>query len=80
MEIEKTNDGKVKVIGEQLSYKALVDGIWKSKAGIIDYKIDNKEYTFKPVKNYRLLIANNPAVQIDLGVSKKMAEKNGRKK
>ncbi|SNS69018.1 AAA ATPase domain-containing protein [Anaerovirgula multivorans] len=77
VEVERTDESKAKVIRENLPYKELVDGAWKSKAGIIDYHVRNKEYVFKPVKNYRLLTSNNADIQIDLGVAKKMSEKNG---
>jgi len=76
VEIERLDENKAKVIRENLAYKELVDGDWKSKAGIIDYNLKNKEYVFKPLKNYRLLTSNNADVQIDLGVAKKMSERN----
>lgn len=76
VEIERADEGKAKVIRENLAYKELIDGTWKSKAGIIDYEAKSNEYLFKPVKNYRLLTSSNSTVQIDLGVAKKMAEKN----
>lgn len=77
VEIERTDESKAKVNRENLAYKELIDGAWKSKAGIIDYNGKNKEYVFKPVKNYRLITSNNADIQIDLGVAKKMSEKNG---
>ncbi len=74
--IERTDENKAKVIRESLAYKEFIDGAWKSKSGIIDYHIKNKEYIFKPVKNYRILTSNNADIQIDLGVAKKMSERN----
>lgn len=76
VDIERADKNKVKIIRENLSYKEFVNGTWKSKSGIIDYHIKNKDYIFKPVKNYRKLISNNSDIQIDLGVAKKMSEKN----
>lgn len=76
VEIERTNENKARVIKEYLAYKEFSEGDWTSKAGIIDYQLENKEYMFKPVKNYRLLTSKNADVQIDLGVAKKMSEKN----
>lgn len=76
VEIESTDESKAKVIQEKLEYKEFVDGEWKSKAGIIEYHIKNKEYVFKPIKNYRLLTSKNAETQIDLGVARKMSEKN----
>jgi len=75
VELEKLDDGKAKVIREYVGYKEHVEGVWKSKAGIIDYDNKDKEYVFKPTKNYRLLSSNNPDAQIDLGVAKRMSEK-----
>ncbi len=77
VELKRTEGNKAKVIRENLSYKELIDGLWKSKAGIIDYSLNNKEHVFKPKKNYQLLTLNNSDNQIDLGVAKKMSEKNG---
>lgn len=77
VEIERTDESRAKVIRENLAYKELIDGTWKSKSGIVDYHVKNKEYIFKPIKNYRLLTSNNADIQIDLGVAKKMSEKNG---
>ncbi|MBN2285843.1 MAG: ATP-binding protein [Tissierellales bacterium] len=76
VQIERTEENKAKVIREILAYKEFIDGEWKSKASIIDYDMNNKEYIFKPAKNYRLLTLKNPDVQIDLGVAKKMSDKN----
>ncbi len=76
VEIKRTDESEAKVIRENLAYKEIVDGVWKNKAGIIDYNSANKESVFKPVKNYRMLTSNNSSVQIDLGVAKKMSEKN----
>lgn len=76
VEIERTDENKARIIREYLAYKEFIEGGWTSKAGIIDYQLENKEYTFKPVKNYRLLTSKNADVQIDLGVAKKMSEKN----
>ena len=75
-EFKRTIENKAKVIRESLSYKESIDGLWKSKAGIINYCADSKEHIFTPIKNYRLLVSNNSDIQIDLGVAKKMSEKN----
>ncbi|KYH30486.1 hypothetical protein CLTEP_26330 [Clostridium tepidiprofundi DSM 19306] len=77
VEVGRADESRIKVIRENLAYKEFVDGDWKSKARIIDYHVENKEYVFKPIKNYRLLISNNADIQIELGVAKKMSEKNG---
>jgi AAA15 family ATPase/GTPase len=77
VELERIEESKAKVIRESLSYKVYDDNEWKNKAGIIFFTFNNKEDTFKPQKNYRLLTSNNPENKIDLGVAKKLSEKNG---
>jgi AAA15 family ATPase/GTPase len=78
VEIEKNSENRATVISEKLSYKEFVDNAWKTKAGIIDYQIRNKEYVFTPQKNYRLLTSDkNDVSPIDLGVARKMSEKSG---
>ncbi len=46
VEIERTHENKAKVVRENLAFKELIDGAWKSKAGIIDYHVKDKEYVF----------------------------------
>jgi energy-coupling factor transporter ATP-binding protein EcfA2 len=76
IELSKIKEDKIQVTKENLSYKRFQDGEWKSKTGIIDYDSSNKEAIFKPVRNFKLLTANNPENHIGLGVSKKLSEKN----
>lgn len=75
-ELSKYKDDKAQVVKESLSFKKFVDGEWKSKTGIIDYDSRNKESIFKPIRNFKLLISNNPDNHIGLGVAKKLSEKN----
>lgn len=77
LELSKIEEDKVQITKEHLSYKSFQDGEWKSKAGIIEYDLRYKETIFKPIKNFRLLTANNSNNHIELGVSKKLSEKNG---
>lgn len=74
--IESNKESKVKVIREELLYKEFVDGKWKNKSSIIDFCIDNREYIFKPQKNFKILTSGNTDALIDIGVAKKMSEKN----
>lgn len=76
MELSKIDEGRVQLTRESLSYKKFLDGKWTSKAGIIDYDSKYNETIFKPINNFRLLTKNNPNTYIDLGVAKKLAEKN----
>ncbi|MGB7604482.1 MAG: AAA family ATPase [Lutisporaceae bacterium] len=76
MELSKLEEDKVQITKENLSYKKFLDGEWKSKAGIIEYNSIYKETIFKPIKNFRLLTTNNVNNHIELGVSKKLSEKN----
>jgi AAA15 family ATPase/GTPase len=76
IELSKIEEDKVQITKENLSYKRFLDGEWKSKAAIIDYNSKCKDTIFKPIKNFRLLTANNSNNHIELGVSKKLSEKN----
>ncbi|MFS0774835.1 AAA family ATPase [Neobacillus sp. 3P2-tot-E-2] len=76
IELSKIDEDRIKITKENLSYKKFQNGEWKSKAGIIDYNLKYKESIFKPIKNFKLLTANNSDKHIELGVSKKLAEKN----
>lgn len=75
IDIERIEENKVRVVRENLSYKELINGDWTKKAGIIDYDI-NYEEIFKPVRNFKLLTTNNSEIHINLGVAKKLSEKN----
>ena len=75
-ELSKNNEDHVKISKENLSFKKFLDGVWKSKAGIIDYHAEYKETLFKPMKNLKLLTGNRPNILIELGVAKKLSEKN----
>ncbi|WDV44432.1 AAA family ATPase [Clostridiaceae bacterium M8S5] len=75
IEIERIEENRARVVRENLSYKELIDGVWTKKAGIIDFDIKYEEI-FKPAKNFKLLTANNSEVHINLGVAKKLSEKD----
>lgn len=75
VEIKRIEENNAQVIKENLAFKELIDGVWTKKAGIIDYDI-NYEEIFRPAKNFKLLTANNSNVHINLGVAKKLAEKD----
>ncbi|MET3195264.1 AAA family ATPase [Gottfriedia sp. OAE603] len=75
IELSKFEEDKFKISKENLSFKRFYNGEWKSKAGIIEYD-SNSDIIFKPIKNFKLLTANNSNNHIELGVSKKLAEKN----
>jgi AAA15 family ATPase/GTPase len=76
IELCRTKEDKVRITKENLSFKRFLDEEWESKAAIIDYSINYKEIIFKPLKNFRLLTNNNSNNHIELGVSKKLSEKN----
>ncbi|MCT4592795.1 MAG: ATP-binding protein [Anaeromicrobium sp.] len=73
--IERIEENKAQIIKENLSFKELIDGVWTKKAGIIDYDISYEE-VFRPAKNFKLLTSNNSEVHINLGVAKKLSEKD----
>ncbi|MPW25662.1 AAA family ATPase [Alkalibaculum sp. M08DMB] len=76
IELSKTKDNKLQFTKENLSYKRFSNGEWKNKSGIIDYNTDYNITIFKPLKNFKLLTASNPNNHINLGVSKKLSQKN----
>lgn len=75
-ELSRTESESVKITKENLSYKQFVNGSWRSKCGIIDYDVKDKDTVFKPQKNYKMLITLNLENQVELNVAKKLAEKN----
>ncbi len=76
IELSKMEENRVKISKENLSYKSFVHGEWTSKSGIIDYNSKYRDNIFKPIKNFKLLTANNAENHIELAVSKKLSEKN----
>jgi AAA15 family ATPase/GTPase len=76
IELSKAEEEKVKITKENLSYKKFIDGDWKSKAGIIDFNLMYTDVIFKPIKNFKLLTANNTDNYIKLGVAKELSEEN----
>lgn len=76
VELKRIADQKALITRENLSFKEFLDGAWKSKVGIINYDINYDDTIFKPVKNFKLLTGNNSDTHINLGVAKKLCEKN----
>ncbi len=74
--LSKAEREKVRVSKENLSYKKYVDEEWKSKASIIDFDSMYTDAIFKPIKNFKLLTANNTDNYIKLGVAKELSEEN----
>ncbi len=76
LEIEKVEEGRVRILNESLDYKEMIDGLWKSKSKIIEFDVRDKERIFKPIKNLKLITTQHEDVLIDLGVAKKIAGMN----
>ncbi len=75
-EMSKIEDHTIKITKEKLEFKRYINGEWKSKAGIIDYDSKFKENIFKPIKNFKILTGSNSNNHIEIGVAKKLSEKN----
>ncbi len=76
IQISRVEDNKVQITKEKLSYKKYEANEWKKKSAIIDYDSSSKDAIFKPSNNLRLLISGNSNSHLDIGVSKKLSEKN----
>ena len=64
---------EVEISKEKLSYSKLENNQWKNRVTIIDYDIDDKEYDFRPIKNYRE-VANNNTKKVNLGIAKGLSQ------
>ena len=68
----------VKISKEKLSYKKYVNNSWKSKRVIIDYDVNYKDVVFKPIGNFKEIVANTDDNQVDIKFSKKWSENNSK--
>lgn len=70
-----TKDFDIEVSKEKLSYSKFEDNMWKNRVTIIDYDIDNKDYAFRPIKNYKE-VANTTDKKVSIGIAKGLSEEN----
>lgn len=76
IQLSKVEDNRVQITKEKLSYKKYENQEWKAKSAIIDYDSDDKDAIFKPSSKFKLLVSGNSSNHLDIGVSKKLSEKN----
>ena len=65
----------VEIFREKLSYSKFEDNQWKKSTTIVDYDMDDEEYTFRPIKNYRE-VANSTEKKVGFGVAKGLSQEN----
>ena len=70
---EMKNDTRVEISKEKLSFSKLENNQWKNRVTIIDYDVDDEDYTFRPIKNYRE-VANTNSKKVNLGIAKGLSQ------
>ena len=73
MSEEMKNDTRVEISKEKLSFSKLENNQWKNRVTIIDYDVDDEDYTFRPIKNYRE-VANTNSKKVNLGIAKGLSQ------
>lgn len=66
----------VEVFREKLTYSKFEDNQWRKSITIVEYDMDDEDYTFRPIKNYRE-IANSTAKKVGFGIAKGLSQENG---
>ncbi len=51
--VQDDKDITVEVFREKLSYSKWEENQWRKSITIVDYDMDDEDYTFRPIKNYR---------------------------
>ena len=69
----KEMDTRVEISKEKLSFSKLENNQWKNRVTIIDYDVDDEDYTFRPIKNYRE-VANTNSKKVNLGIAKGLSQ------
>ena len=65
----------VEVCKEKLTYSKFEDNQWKKSITIVDYDMDDKEYTFRPIKNYKE-VANSTDKKVRFGIAKGISQES----
>ena len=68
-------DVTVEIFREKLTYSKFEDNQWKKSITIVDYQMDDEEYTFRPIKNYRE-VANSTDKKVGFGIAKGLSQEN----
>ena len=73
--LEDDENITVEVFREKLSYSKWEDNQWRKSITIVDYDMDDEEYTFRPIKNYRE-VANSTDKKVGFGIAKGLSQEN----
>ena len=65
----------VEIFKEKLTYSKFEDNQWKKSITIVDYNMDDDDYTFRPIKNYRE-VANSTEKKVGFGIAKGLSQEN----
>lgn len=68
-------DITAEVFREKLSYSKFEDEQWKKSITIVDYDMDDKDYIFRPIRNYKE-VANSTEKKVALGIAKGLSQAN----
>lgn len=72
---EDDKDITVEVFKEKLSYSKWEDNQWRKSITIVDYDMDDSNYTFRPIRNYREA-ANSTDKKVGFGIAKGLSQEN----
>ena len=68
-------DETIEIFKEKLTYSKFEDNQWKKSITIVDYNMDDDDYTFRPIKNYRE-VANSTDKKVGFGIAKGLSQEN----
>ena len=72
---KKKKDITVEIFKEKLTYSKFEDNQWKKSITIVEYNMDDDDYTFRPIKNYRE-VANSTEKKVGFGIAKGLSQEN----
>ena len=68
-------DITAEVFREKLSYSKFEDEQWKKSITIVDYDMDDNDYIFRPIRNYKE-VANSTEKKVSFGIAKGLSQAN----
>lgn len=73
--VEDDKNITVEVFREKLTYSKWEENQWRKSITIVDYDMDDEDYTFRPIKNYREA-ANSTDKKVGFGIAKGLSQEN----
>ncbi len=73
--IEDDKDITVEVFREKLTYSKWDENQWRKSITIVDYDMDDNDYTFRPIRNYKDA-ANSTDKKVRFGIAKGLSQEN----